>query len=85
MATKSPASVNYFKVDESFHAERRHVESTAMSRIAVAVLERAVLDAKAGDEDAIQFLTQGDQDLDFWCERAGLDANAVRYRYAHRA
>lgn len=96
MAVKSPASVNRFKVDEDFRLSRRHVESTPLSRLATAVLERAVIDVshvcgcslpcecEEHRVDALQFLTGADEDLDFWCEHAGLNPQAVRERYAHR-
>lgn len=53
----------------------------AIVRIAIAVLERALLDAQAGSEDAQEFLTGGDEDLAFWCALVGLDPGVLRDRW----
>ena len=89
-------------LSESYVRDRTHVETTPMSRLACAVIERAITDLNhvcgcgpvvlqrmeclcaERRQEALEFLTQGDEDLAFWCERAGLDPQAVRERYAHR-
>ena len=86
-----------FSVSQEYMNDRQSpVERTWHQRLATAVIERAVLDAahvcvcqeqcecELNRTGAMQFLSEGDEDLAFWCELAGLDVNAVRDRYARR-
>jgi len=59
----------------------RDERGLAVARIAVAVIERALLDAQAGDVEAREYLERGDEDLAFWCAVVGIDPASLRDRW----